>query len=208
LPDEYIPDGGLFALWQPSNIVKSPHDGYYYVLLQRDIRPISRQNSSQGMCVMRTKTLDDPSSWRTWDGQAYTMQFSSLYIDPAIDANKYVCKILDGVQALTYNLTYNTYFGKFIAVAHAMHNVPKNGFYYALSDDLIHWSRLYLLMEGEFAQTTRGAFMAYPSLIDHQNTSLNFDVTGQTPYLYFSRFQSFSLIDVDLVRVPIEFNMK
>ena len=31
-------------------------------------------------------------------------------------------------------------------------------------------------------------------------------VTGQSPYLYFSRFQSFSLIDVDLLRVRVQFS--
>lgn len=66
------------------------------------------------------------------------------------------------------------------------------------------WTREQLLMATDLAQTTDGPFLAYPSLVDPDSPSRGFDVTGQNPYLYYSRFQSFSLIDVDLLRVRVQ----
>ena len=38
-PYKYTIAHGLWALWQPSNIVKHPTDGYFYALVQRDDNP-------------------------------------------------------------------------------------------------------------------------------------------------------------------------
>ena len=115
------------------------------------------------------------------------------------------CEVVS-YNGLTYSLTYNTYFDRFIAVGHANHNVPENGFYYMLSDDLVHWSDLHLLMPVEFAYTTSEApYYAYPSLIDHNSPSLSFDVGGQDLYLYFTRFNSRDFTDGDMLRVKVHF---
>jgi hypothetical protein len=42
----------------------------------------------------------------------------------------------------------------------------------------------------------------YPSIIDHNDTTANFEVAGRTPYLYFTRFND-PYLDRDLVRVPM-----
>ncbi len=205
-PYKYQPNGGLVANWQPSNIVKSPKDGYYYALVQLDIRRTG-ETGFQGMCVMRTMTLDDPQSWRAWDGSGFNMRFINPYTESVVNPEVHKCKAVsvNEVGALSYNLTYNTYLEKFLAVGHAV-NVPTPGFYYSISDDLIHWAPKKLLMATDLAQTSVGPFLAYPSLVDPENTSLNFDITGQSPWLYYSRFKNFSLEDVDLMRVRIQFN--
>jgi len=52
---------------------------------------------------------------------------------------------------------------------------------------------------------------SYPTIIDHADTTVNFERAGRTPYLYYVRFnrgtQSDSLywLDRDLVRVPLTF---
>jgi hypothetical protein len=204
LPYRYEPDWGMQGIWQPSNIVKSPKDGYNYALIQVDInRPGERW--IQGTCVMRTKTLDDPKSWRAWDGEGFNMRFINPYEEPDADPEEHMCEFVpvSDTGALSYNLTYNTYFDTFMAVGQDV-NEPIPGFYYALSDDLVHWTRKQLLMATDLAQTTDGPFLAYPSLVDPDSPSRSFDVTGQNPYLYYSRFQSFSLIDVDLLRVRVQ----
>jgi hypothetical protein len=206
LPYKYQPNNGLVAQWQPSNIVKNPKDDYYYALVQIDIRRTG-EVGFQGMCVMRTMTLDDPQSWRAWNGESFNMRFINPYLEMVVDPNDHTCKAVsvNEVGALSYNLTYNTYLDKFLAVGHAV-NVPVPGFYYSISDDLVHWAPMKILMATDLAQTSVGPFLAYPSLVDPDNASLNFDVTGQSPYLYFSRFKNFSLEDVDLLRVRIQFN--
>ena len=34
----------------------------------------------RGMCVIRTATLDDPTSWRAWDGAGFDLQMTSPYV--------------------------------------------------------------------------------------------------------------------------------
>lgn len=213
LPIRYEPDWGLIAIWQPSNIVRSPKDDYYYVLIQLDFRPASGPGGSQGICVMRTRTLNDPASWRAWDGEGFNMRFVNPYKEPDVDPDEHTCQILspNEIGGGPYNLTYNSYFDKFLAVGHGTGLGPEgnvSGFSYALSDDLIHWTPMQLLMIADFSFTTdyQTPFLAYPSLLDPDDPSLNFEVTGQRPYLYFSRFQSRSLVDVDLLRVRVQFS--
>jgi hypothetical protein len=45
----------------------------------------------------------------------------------------------------------------------------------------------------------------YASIIDHEDTTINFERTGRTAYLYYTRFNDGGL-DRDLVRVPITFS--
>lgn len=211
LPIRYRPDWGLMALWQPSNIVKSPKDGYYYALLQTDYRPVKGTDGRQGTCVMRTKTLDDPKSWLAWDGKGYDMQFINPYTEPNTDPEKHTCQFVSWseIQGLTYNLTYNSFFEKFVAVGVGTSARGVSGFYYSLSDDLIHWTPKQLLMKADLANTVnfQPPYLAYPSLVDPSDTSRNFEVTGQSPYMYFTRANSMSpSLDFDLLRVRIQFS--
>lgn len=195
-PETYIPDGGSFAYWQPSNIVLNPADGYFYALLHRIYAPLGAGGHVNAACVMRTQMLSDPASWRAWGGEAFDLSLREPGQPP--------CTIVSGF-ALTYNLTYNTYLEAFVAVGHASGGVPVNGFYYMLSDDLVNWSRPMLLMPAEFSYTTDGPYLAYPALVDHDSPSPSFDVTGQTVWLYFSRFNSRTFEEVDLMRVQVRF---
>ena len=205
VPYRYEPNPGLLGVWQPSNIVKSPFDDYFYVLVESDINPTGG-SWVQGTCVMRTRTLEDPKSWRAWDGDDFAMRFIDPYTETDFEPSDHLCHLVPVSEwgALSYNLTYNTFLERFVAVGHAV-NAPVPGFYYALSEDLIHWTPTQLLMEAAFVQTTDGPYEAYPSLVDPDSPSRNFDVTGQDNYLYFSRFARESLEEVDLLRVPVRF---
>jgi hypothetical protein len=44
----------------------------------------------------------------------------------------------------------------------------------------------------------------YPSLVDHADTTVNFEVMGRTPHLYYVRINGDNL-DRDVVRVPLMF---
>jgi len=44
----------------------------------------------------------------------------------------------------------------------------------------------------------------YPSLVDHADTTVNFERAGQAHYFYYTRFNDGGL-DRDLVRVPVTF---
>jgi len=201
-PYQYDPDW-MRALWQPSNIVKNPNDDYYYALIQFDEHGGSK--NTQGMCLMRTQTLDNPKSWRAWDGTGFNVQFIDPYVDTTADPAKHTCALV-GAQngALTYGLTYNTYLQKYVAIG-----VHQAGFYYELSDDLIHWDPQVFLMKAPqtFTPGAQPPYLPYPTLIDPESTSPSFDTTGQKPYLYFSRFNGTgTAFNTDLMRVQVEFD--
>ena len=191
------PPYGYFA---PSNIVLAS-DGFRYALLLG-----SDPNGNGRMCVMRTQTLDDPMSWRAWDGAGFNLQMTSPYTGPA--------PALCGAVATNYvsqlTLTYNTYLGKYMVMGGTVQGGPLEpvcGFFYALSSDLITWSPLRLVREAHvpwFTQCLVSPSIAatYPSIIDHSDTTESFERSGQTPYLYYTRFNTQSL-DRDLVRVPV-----
>jgi len=209
LPYPYLPDVPMVANWQPSNIIRHPQDGYYYALVQLDVIRPQEPNGMQGMCLMRNQNLDDPAGWRAWDGTAFEMRFINPFLDSTSNPEDHRCVPVDlpTIGALSYSLTYNAYLGKFIALGHGV-NVNPPGFYYSYSDDLIHWSPVMLLMEADLVQNTRWQtpYLAYPSLIDPGDTSRNFEISGQDPYLYFTRVNALSpALDFDLLRVRLHF---
>jgi hypothetical protein len=115
------------------------------------------------------------------------------------------------------SLTFNTYFGKYLLLGSSTaHDGRKRrvvpGFYYSLSDDLIHWSQRKLVKEAELPYTYKCGDrdpVLYPSVLDPGSKSRNFETTGRTPYLYFTRFHYSacrSNFNRDLVRVRIEFS--
>ena len=63
-----------------SGIVRSPKDGYYYVLhannfLQNGVRPdLEKKYSGQTAC--RTPDPTDTSKWRCWNGSTFSLAYS------------------------------------------------------------------------------------------------------------------------------------
>lgn len=202
LPYRYDPEW-MRAIWQPSNIVRNPNDGYYYVLIQRDEHPADYSFNVQGMCLIRTQTLDDPASWRAWDGVGFNMRFINPYTETAANPEEHVCELVSPeIGALTFGLSYNTYLEKFIAVG-----VGYEGYYFSTSGDLIHWTPRQFFREASqtFAPGAQPPYYPYPTLIDHDSPSASFDVTGQFPYLYFSRLNDGpTAYNTDLLRVKVE----
>ena len=112
---------------------------------------------------------------------------------------------------------YDTYLERYLAVATSpghldVNGRPTCGIFYALSADLVHWSGYGLVVE---ASRCRGALrdpsspglletviVMYPSVVDHADTTVNFEKAGRTPYLYYVRINGDNL-DRDVVRVPL-----
>lgn len=203
-PYQYDPDW-MRAIWQPSNIIQNPNDGAFYALIQLDEHPSDYATNQQYMCLIRTDTLDDPASWRAWDGNGFNMRFINPYQETLDNPEDYICPpVTPDIGALTYGLSYNSYLEQFVAVG-----VGFDGFYFSVSDDLIHWSPRQFIMEAAqvFASGAEPPYYPYPTLIDHNSPSLSFDVTGQMPYLYFTRMNgSQAAINTDLLRVQVKFS--
>ncbi len=223
IPYDYEPDSGRAGIFQPSNIVYNTTDGYYYALLRLALYQ-DQSRGGQGTCVMRTTDLADPTSWRAWDGTEFDVRFINPYLEPDESPQNHTCQPVssDEIGLMVESLTFNTYFNRFLLVGIATaqdrsrgkvggDGEAVSGIYYSLSDDLIHWTPRKLVMEVE----TRSSYqcgdpdpISYPSVIDPESSSRNFETTGKQVYLYFTRFNYESCqqtLDRDLIRIPIEF---
>ncbi len=182
----------------PSNIVHGP-GGYYYALFRV---VLYLQDWFGGACVMRTKTLDDPASWRAWDGSGFNLPMTSPYVTGTPTE---VCAVLQTpagpLMHVTDSLTYNTYLERYMLVSEW--NAGVCGWHFSLSSDLVHWSDVQLITERACTSNPPG----YPSVIDHDDATTNFERPGRTPHLYYTRYHQYWL-DRDLVRVPLTFTVE
>lgn len=204
-PYPYQGDVGPFGIFGGSNIVYNSTDGYYYCIVQMEAHGLQES----GVSVIRTQDISDVSSWRGWDGTGYNSSFINPYTESGFDpADHILAPIGNGdIEKMNSSLTWNTYFNKWLLVGMAQKGGVW-GFYYALSEDLISWTVRKLVMQGNVIVHAQSGsdVLAYPSIVDHNDTSRNFEVTGQEVYLYYTRWHAGTTYDRDLVRVPIRFN--
>ena len=212
VPYRYQPDAGPFGLFQPSNIVRRD-DGHYYALIRAE--PFGAQRP--GVCVIRTARLDRPGAWRAWDGSGYNVTFVDPYRTDAVKGHLCTPVSYPEIAGMTGSLTYNTYLGKYVLVAESGKLEPGtrgtvHGFYYSTSDNLIDWAPRKLIRQAVFPYTFKCGDpnpVAYPSLLDTDSPSRNFEVTGRRPWLYFTRFhfkECRNILNRDLVRVRVRFS--
>ena len=214
VPRRYVPDAGPYGIFSPSNIVRNEDDGYYYALVVAQ----SYREQQRGSCLLRTKQLGVPSSWRAWDGSGFGIAMTSAY-QPGPDASSNrTCTPVSTPQiaAMHDSLTYNTYLDKYLLVGSAGDRLSSRGkvawgIYYSVSDDLVKWSRRRLIREVELPSTfecgDRNPIL-YPSLIDPDSTSRSFETTGRRPYMYFTRYHYTDCRQTpnrDLIRVQVDF---
>lgn len=205
----------------PSNIVQHPDDGMYYALFytEENVNGTTSYQQTGGTCVMRTDDLSDPSSWRVWDGEDYATECVNPYTDTFEIEDHLLIPVMGGKQLTS--LSYNTYFGQWMVVGPSRkYDINEDravqGFYYQLSDDLIHWTGPKLIMEMNFPDSDHNnddldEYGMYPTVIDHNATDRNFMYTGQECQLYYMVWNTYPIEtsgspNRDLVRVPITFS--
>jgi hypothetical protein len=205
-PDELGPFP--YGYFIGSSIFKK--DGFYYAFVFVICNPVHPAGNTY-MSLMRTSTLEDPLSWRFWDGTGFNHQTRNPYVngvsfETAIaNPEVYFAGRLDpNLIGLTGSLTYNTYLDKYMMIGHygwAEDNIPC-GFYYALSNDLIHWSiKRKFLSVNMFECDPEAPADYYPAVIDHDSPSLNFETADDTFEMYYLHYRTNT--DRDLVRVPV-----
>ena len=205
-------NSGLFS---PSNLIqKQPQpqaDDHYYMFTES--AGDDRMEQQYGVCLLRTRTPDDPASWRAWDGAGFSIRFFDPYADPSEPPAMHLCQPVSPWDShfLSAQVTYNSYLGKYVLIdTSAKYRAQRESFngttqdmspgvYYSTSSDLIHWSDRKLLMGAEVRASWRPGvdtgtgecldddFIAYPVLLDPASSARNFETTGARPYLYFVR---------------------
>lgn len=198
----------VFGLPMTSNIIQR---GSYYYMLTQAIQSNPSTNATHGTCIARTNNLSDPSSWRFWDGSSYSIRMGSAHHG----SNHPPCALVakNNIQNMNQSLTWNTYLQKYLLVGTQNEGGADPqvcGFYFSLSDDLITWTPRQLFWEVPFTvgpctdNPPPGIVKSYPSIIDHASTSINFDISGKTPHLYYTEYPSGpSSLNRDLARIPI-----
>ena len=177
------------GMFEPTNIVRMGE--YYYVMASL----LAPEKGRSGVCLMRTDHLADAASWRGWDGKDFTVKFVNPYAAAAAEPAR-LCQAL-APEVLKWHVTALVHHAKkdvFVAVMQATTTFPKNavsqdGVYIATSPDLVHWSRISLLMPAasKFTYACGGAEpVAHPALLDPTAPDRNFTEIGDRPYLYYT----------------------
>ncbi len=179
--------------FQPfSNIIKK--DGYYYFYGYITLE--NAPSNGSPLYLFRSGNLADPHAWRGYDGTDFTVELGNAYTE-ALDLSslKRVGEDSpwDGATAqLGTNITWNTYFEKYMMVGISSKS-GVYGIYYSLSEDLIKWSVRVPLklfssayqMGLDIVPNPSKITVTYASVIDHDDTSLNFEQSDSTIYLYW-----------------------
>ena len=214
MPYRYVPGGGRYGYFSPSNIVKK--DGWHYSLVL-----VSQSYGEQraGTCVMRTRNVADPKSWRAWDGDGFNVRFVDPYRESPEPVHRHVCEPVsyEQIRDMNRNLTYNSVLGKYVVTGVTNKYDSDRGervywFYYSTSEDLINWTDRQLLMETE----TLGTYLCgdqnprlYPGFLDNDSPERNFSMVDEYAELYFVEIVPDSSCVLganrDQLRVPVRF---
>jgi len=183
--------GQRYGVIEPTNIIK--HDGYYYFIAEAWGSTVERYPY-----IFRTNDLSDPTSWKGWDGMGFNVDLGNPYTEyvdysSMLPLSKYT-PWEGNIAYMHGSLTYNTYFDKFMLIGTTAKG-NNWGIYYSLSDDLIHWTTRILVKsftnesvgQGDPTIDPSRNHIYYATVIDHGDTSRNFEYTGQTVYLYYVR---------------------
>jgi hypothetical protein len=175
----------FFGISGPTNILK--HGGFYYTMVAQ-IHPTDQ--SLNGICVLRTANIADPSSWRGWNGHDFSITFVNPYhVNVAYEA-KHICIPLENKALFnTSCLSWMPSRQSFLAVTRRQRwdksrpdlidDTP--GVYISESRDMINWSRPSLLLSDADAG---GLEQRYPSLIDPNSNDASFTTLGPNPILF------------------------
>jgi len=176
-----VDQGHNRGFFEPTNIVK--RGAAFFVL----IRAGPEGAQKPGTCLFRTNDLTQPESWRFYDGAGF-----SANVDPYRDevSSAKPCAPLKGLKGIVGSVVYAAGYDAYVAVSDFGSNNPgESGFYYSVSRDLIHWSegRIFLPLATPWSPACGQDHFAYPSLVDVDSPSRNFDVVAGDPFLYFVR---------------------
>ncbi|HEV3245287.1 MAG TPA: FG-GAP-like repeat-containing protein [Candidatus Paceibacterota bacterium] len=184
-------DSTDYGSWDPSNIIKK--DGYYYVFFNNAADPNDGMDTA--ICLGRTQNLAVGSSWQVWTANGWA---SALTTPQCLDLFGQV-----GSNETVMYVSYNTYLGSYVA----LRNNNYDQIEYQTSQDLIHWSDPVIFLK----QSPRTWQLSYGAILDPNDTSRNFEDSGQTAYLYFTWDHTNDPIDPnpalgrDLIRQEIKF---
>ncbi|KAB1076016.1 hypothetical protein [Methylobacterium planeticum] len=203
-----VDQGRHRGFFNPSNIVAQGR--YRYVLASTTGWERPGSDQAGGVCLFRTETPADPTSWRAWTGTGFTAAFPDPYRAGA--PRPATCKPVAPFPTPVGAVVRHRGSGAFIAVfmAKAADAFPQPGFYWTSSRDLLTWDTPRLLLAGPTLYDdpcgAAGGLIAYPSLLDPAAEGRNFDDVGDRALLTYVTLRNEGCditSDRDLVRRPL-----
>jgi len=178
-----VDQGRPRGFFGPSNILKN--DGYYFSL----IRTTGGAAQPSGTCLFRTAHVGEISSWTYFDGR----NFVPSALDPYQDNISHVqpCAPLGNIRGAIGSVVRHQRTGLFVSATEFRDPVDQQGqVLISTSTDLINWSSPQVLMHLPlgYAKTCSDRYVfQYPSLLDPESSSINFETVSDYPFLYLTR---------------------
>jgi hypothetical protein len=160
----------------PTNLVRS--GDYLYTL----IGYAGSEKTDTGRCVLRTRLPVTLHSWEILTDKGYVAPTESAYVSGGSKAH---CTYATGMPGFVGSIAKVAGTKLFISVV--AEDVDGGSIVVYFSDDLVHWrdraviEKLSLFWSKDCASGKR---YSYPSLVDENSKTLNFDVIGRTATLY------------------------
>lgn len=120
-PYRYRPERGPAGVFTPSNVVVGA-DGFKYALVR-----VRDPGGRRGTCLVRTRAIARPGSWRAWNGAGFFGRFTDPYRSrPRRHAP---CAPLDPghIAEMAESLTYSTTLGRYLLVGLAPRDRKASG---------------------------------------------------------------------------------
>ncbi len=195
VPYRYLVNSGPEGYSIDTNIVKSG-DWYYAVVTgwgwpANCFFEYSDCLVFGGAAPIRTSDITDPTSWRGWNGQDFSVSFDDPYLGPIADPFDHIffpVPTIAYVNAINFHPASNLFVATLIDPFNNYYGPP--GFYLSTSPDLINWSQptLVVTIAQLLAKEPPGNWTyGYFSLLDPDSTDPNFSTITDTPYLYYVR---------------------
>lgn len=194
--------------FNPSNIIH--REGFLYAFIFAEDAPPQRR----GACLMRRPVGGAPGDWRAWDGETFSIAFSDPYRDAPFDPSRHVCTPVPGITSTISSVVQLPEAEGYLAVTSATLRGPdgvmRPGIWWMTSPDLINWTGPRLLLEVPLLwrrDCGTDAAYAYPSLLDPDSSTANFETVDRDFWLYLVRLPLDDACRTgpwrDLVRFPV-----
>ncbi len=188
-----------------SNIV--PWHGAFYTVVSWSTGSGATRN-----CLLRSPTIDDPSSWRAWDGTSFRLDLS------AVSPVRPPCVAIspETLSQEVRSISYASKTGRWVAIFADARRQPGGrdvvpGVYASRSADLIHWDTASLLVPLALSKDKSRCndFVRYPSLLDPGSKSRNFSTLDSAQalliftYVHVRHCAGSLDRDLDAIDVPV-----
>jgi hypothetical protein len=193
------------GFFNPSNIIE--RDGAWYTL----ISTTGGEAQKRGVCLFRSTDIDDPASWRAFDGAGFTLRAVDPYREDVAQAKP--CQPLKVLPTTVGSVTRHEASGQYLAIFHLGPD-PSQGITggrvaYSWSSDLTNWSPLKTLVVQPTMWSKNCGDLnryAYGAIADPDSKSRNFETTGDEAFLFMTKIRVKDCKigpDRDLVRIKV-----